>query len=451
MVKVALINPGIGQQHAVHEPLHLGFIASYLLKHNIEVSIIDQLAGQNVKSRLNKFNPDIVGITATSAVIYDAYKVADMCREMGFLTVMGGVHASVLPHEALQHADIVVQGEGEKAMYKIIKENIKEGIVRGVYIKNLSEVPHPSRHLMDMEFYVRTRDRMVGTHLHFVKPKTRVCAIISQRGCPYSCIFCHNSWKGTPVRFHSTKFILEEMQKVIDKYKVKAIFFMDDDFLANKKRMLELVSSIKKEKIDIPWGCQTRVLGLNSGFLKKIKEAGCQQLTFGLESGSQKILSILKNNTSTIEQNKNAINLCKQAGMLACGSFMIGSPSETLKDIRLTQKFILENNLDGVGVHTTTAFPGTKLWDIAKEKNLIPQHINWHDFTTGKFSLNLTDGISDAELKKLYQETVDIAFRINNFGSTAALFRTALRSPLQSFKILLTSPNKVMRMISRSL
>ncbi len=450
MVKLALINPGIAKEHAVHEPLHLGFLASYLLKEDVKVKIIDQLAGQNVEKEIKKFKPDIVGITATSPVIGEAYQIADTCKNMGILTIIGGVHVSVLSEEALKHADIVVKGEGERAMLKIIAEHITKGIVQCRPIKDLSEIPHPARHLMDMDFYAKTRDRFIGTHLHFVKPSTKTCAIISQRGCPNSCIFCHNSWKGVPMRFHSAEFVVEEMKQVMEDYKIRAIFFMDDDFLANKPRMLEICELIKKEKIDVPWGCQTRVSGLNMGFLKKIKDAGCKQLTFGLESGSQKILSILKNNVSTIGENKKAIQLCKQSGMLACGSFMIGSPKETVNDIHMTQKFILESGLDGVGVHMTTAFPGTKLWQIAEEQNLIPNPVSWKDFTTGKFTLNFTDNIANEELKKLYQETIDIAFRINNFGSTKALFKTAMRNPVQSLKTLLKSPKKTACTILRS-
>lgn len=449
MVKVALVNAGLGLENAVHEPLNLGFIASYLLQNGIEVKLIDQLACQNVEKELKGFNPDIVGITGTSSVIYEAYKIADMCRSLGILTVIGGVHASVLPQEAMQHSDVVVKGEGERAMLKVIRKKIAKGIVQCNYIQNLDELPHPARYLMDMEFYSKTRDRTIGTHLHFVEPKTRVGAIMAQRGCPFSCIFCHNSWRGMPVRFHSAKFIVEEMEELIEKYKIQSIFFMDDDFLASKKRIEKLCSFIKEENLDIPWGCQTRVVGLNFDLLSQIKKAGCKQLTFGMESGSQRILSLLKNNTATIEQNKKAISMCKAADIMAVGSFMIGSPTETVEDIKLTQKFIRDNSLDGIGVHMTTAFPGTKLWQIAVSKNQIPTNLNWKDFTTGKFSLNLTDSIPTEQLNKLYQETIDIAFKINNFGSKKALLKLALKHPYKSIKKAIRSPFDVIQILSR--
>jgi len=451
MTKVALVNPGKGVDNATHEPLNLGFIASYLLKNGVDVKIIDQLAGQNVKKSIKKYNPDIVGITGTTAVIYEAYKIADMCKEMGIPTVIGGVHVSVLTNEALKRSDIVIKGEGERAMLKVVKEGVKKGIVQSEYIKDLNEIPHPARHLMDMNFYAKTKDRSPGTHLHFVKPHTRTCAIIAQRGCPYQCIFCHNSWRGLPVRFHSAEFIVEEMRQVIDRYNIKAIFFMDDDFLAHRRRTIEFCELIKKEGIDIEWGCQTRVVGLDLKILKMIKEAGCKQVTFGLESGSQRILEILKNGKTTVEQNKEAIRLCKEASMLACGTFMIGSPSETVRDIRMTQQFIRENPIDGVGVHMTTAFPGTELWEMAKAKGLIPKKINWNDFNTGKFTINLCDTISKEKLNQLYHETIEIAMGINRSSSIGNIMKIAARHPLRSIKAVASNPKKVLRLVSRTL
>ena len=165
MKKVALISPGSEDpRFGMSEPLNLGYIASYLEKNGIEVIIIDEVAGQNVAQELSNFNPDIVGITATTPVIYRAYQIADLCRSKGFLTVMGGVHVSVLPREAVKHCDFVVCGEGEDAMLdiangKISSEEKEKKIIQRSYIKNIDDVPMPARHLMQMDFYLKSRDR----------------------------------------------------------------------------------------------------------------------------------------------------------------------------------------------------------------------------------------------------------------------------------------------------
>jgi radical SAM superfamily enzyme YgiQ (UPF0313 family) len=116
MKKLALINPGRRVQYVSVEPLGLECIAAYIQKYGVDVKIIEEPAGQDVRSRILKYKPDIVGITGMTPIILDSYRIADMCRKMGIRTVIGGVHATILPEEALQHADIVVTGEGEIAM-----------------------------------------------------------------------------------------------------------------------------------------------------------------------------------------------------------------------------------------------------------------------------------------------------------------------------------------------
>ena len=189
MKKVALVVPGKNELYAIQEPLNVGYIASYLEKNDVNVKIIDQLAGQNVKKEIKKFQPDIVGITGTTSVIVDAYEIADMCRKSGILTVMGGSHSSALPNEALQHANVVVKGEGEYAMMDIVNEKFTSGILTKDYIKDLDSMPSPARHLMQMDFYLRTRDRIQETYLAFIPPKTKTASVITSRGCPYNCMF----------------------------------------------------------------------------------------------------------------------------------------------------------------------------------------------------------------------------------------------------------------------
>jgi len=235
MIKVALINPGKDGSLAATEPLSLGFIAGYLEKNDIEVIIIDELAGQNVKKEIEKFIPDIVGITATTPCVLDAYKIADMCRKMGILTVMGGVHVSVLPEEGLKHADIVVKGEGEIAMLDIIRENIKSGIVSRPYIKNIDDIPFPARHLMQMNFYSNAKERLPNSFMFsFIPLHTKFASILTSRGCPFACTFCHNSWRGIPWRFNNPERVISEIEDLIKSYGIKAIFLLKIIFLPIK-------------------------------------------------------------------------------------------------------------------------------------------------------------------------------------------------------------------------
>lgn len=401
MKKVALINPGTFREHGIHEPINIGYIGAYLEQHGVAVKIIDQLAGDNVRKELEDFKPDIVGVTATTPVIPDAYKIADFSRSKNILTVIGGVHASVLPQEALGHCDVVVVGEGEQAMLEIVQGKRASSIVSTAHINNIDEIPMPARHLMNMRHYMRSKDNISGTHLYFVPPGTRVAAILTSRGCPYRCIFCYNSWRRTPVRFHSAERVIAEIQSLINNYKIGALFFFDDELFANKKRLSEICRMMKKEKIKLRWACQARSDAVDVPTLEMVKDAGCRQINFGFESGSQRILDILKNKTVTVGENSAAIGMCRKVGIISWGTFMIGNPTETLDDIEQTRKFIRASRLTAAMIHVTTPYPGTKLWEYCAEKELIPPQIDWADFTTAKVCISACQALPQKQIDAL--------------------------------------------------
>ena len=446
--RIALIAPGKNKEFATQEPLNLGYIAAFLEQHDLEVKIFDQLAGQNVYQEIEKFGPDIVGITGTTPVITEAYKIADFCRRNNILTVMGGVHVSVLPDEALKHADIVVKGEGELAMLKIIKEGVRSGIVSTPYIKDLDEIPAPARHLMQTDFYLSTKDRIQESYLYFAPLHSRVASIIASRGCPYNCIFCHNTWRGMPYRFHSPERVISEIKSLIKDYNINALFFIDDNLFVNKPWLKEICQRIIDEKINIVWGCNARVDNLDLDVLKIAKTAGCRQLTFGFESGSQRILDIL-NKKTTVEQNVQAVKICKMLGVLSTGTFIIGNPTETIEDIRLTQQFIRENDIDNYGVCLATPYPGTVLWDWCQKKGLIPNNLKWDDFNFRALPIRVCESISEKELLRLYEET---AYLIKPRRSPILLqraLREFLRHPFKSFYKVFKYPSRIINMLKR--
>lgn len=399
-MKVALVNPGKNPKFAVQEPLNLGSIASFLLDHDVEVVIIDELAGDNVEEALVNSNPDIVGLTATTPLIMDAYRIADWCRDRGIITVIGGVHATILPDEALQHADIVVKGEGEVAMLDIVRSRANnERIMQRPYIRELDTIPPASRHLMNMDFYLRTKDRMPDTYLYFVPPHVPTAAMLTSRGCPYNCIFCHNMWRGTPCRYNSPQRVVEEVKSLISAYNVGALFFIEDNFFLNKKRVKAICTLLRQEKIDIIWGGNARVDGIDAEVLAEAKEAGCRQVTFGFESGSQKILDVL-NKKTTVQQNWKAIELCRRAGIIPQGTFMIGNPTETREDIEATINFIKESGLESVGVCFTTPYPGTALWEQCRKDGIISDKLDWSQLVYDQVPIEVCSSVPFDELQK---------------------------------------------------
>ena len=413
-MKVALINPGKEQRFAIAEPLNLGFIASYLEKHDVEVQIIDELAGQNVEKEVDRYSPNIVGITTTTPLVTNAYRIADRCREKGILTIIGGVHVSVMPEEGLEHADIVVKGEGEIAMLDIVNsKDIKNRIITRPFIKDIDEVPPPARHLMKMDFYLKTRDRVPESYLYFVPRGTPTAAVLTSRGCPYDCIFCHNTWKNMPYRFHSVERVVSEIEFLKKEYGIRALFFIEDNLFVKKKRVRRICEILNRKRIDIMWGANARVDNIDPELLDIAKSAGCSQITFGFESGSQRILDIL-NKKTTVVQNIKAIQLCNAAGIIPQGTVIIGNPTETITEIRETQDFITDSEIESVGVCIATPFPGTRLWEWCKKRDLIPDTLKWSDFDYQNVPVKVCESLTLNELIKVQMEIQSILFLRRN-------------------------------------
>jgi len=392
-MKIVLINSTNGFAGA--PPINLMILAGYIRQWH-EVVIIDNNLKKDL-SELKEMNPDIVGITGTTPSINQAYECADYCRKEGYKVVMGGPHVSALPDEAIQHADAVVVGEGEIAFKKIIDENLT-GIIKGEPIMDLDEIPMPAYDLFDIEFYITRKEMRFLRHYG----KERFVSIMTSRGCPYNCTFCHNSYREIKYRFNSAERVVSEIEYLIKNYKIESFFFIEDNFFVNKERVKEVCSLMIERGINLPWGANARVDNLDRETLILAKQAGCKQVTFGWESGSQRMLDIY-NKQVTVEQNAESIRLCNELGLQADGTFMIGGPGETLEDMKLTTKFIVENGIAGMGVCVATPFPETQLWkDLEKEGKIIPSYINWSDFNFTTFPVRMFDEtISDETFKEI--------------------------------------------------
>lgn len=448
MVKIALINPGKDKQYSTQEPLNLGFLASYLEKHNIEVKIIDQLAEQKPQKEIKKFNPTFVGITGTTPLINDAFEIADWCMKHNYPVIFGGVHASIQLNDT-DSLYTVVKGEGEKALLGLVKGEIPlNGIIEGEYIKNLDEIPPPARHLIDMNFYMRSKDRISDSYLYFVPKHTKVASILTSRGCPFECTFCWNSTRKVPVRMNSAPRVIAEMEILIKQYEAEALFFIEDNFFLSKIRVRKICEELIAKRIEIMWGANARVDGINLKLLQTAKQAGCEQITFGFESGSQKILNIL-NKQTTVEQNRKAIEICKEAEIIPQGTIMIGSPTETIEDINMTRQFIRDTEIQNtIGICITTAFPGTKLWEYCIEKNLIPESFSWSDFNYQKIPIQCCESISPEDLQNIYYEMVD-EFSQGRKLSFEDELKKAIQHPLITLRKVWNNPSKVFKTLKR--
>jgi anaerobic magnesium-protoporphyrin IX monomethyl ester cyclase len=418
-MKVCLISPPYSSAvksvvGITSPPLGLAYIAS-MLRQNHEVKIIDSSILNytigDVERELRSFNPDVVGITSVTPSIYEAYKVAETAKKVreDCTVILGGPHATFMPRQTMkecEYIDIIVRGEGEETTRELI-ENIEKGVplnkVKGItfrkengiidteprpFIKNIDDIPFPSRDLLPMHLY----------KFNGVKYTT----MLTSRGCPFGCSFCSSSrlfggyWRG-----RSPENVLEEIKTVYGEYGIRNIEFMDDTFTLDQKRAEKICDGIIEQGWDISWGASSRVDTLSKELAEKMKKAGCWIIFLGIESGSQKILDTIGKRI-TLEQAKKAVEILKDAGIQVLGSFIIGFIQDTKETIKETIKFAKSLNLDYAEFSILTPYPGTPIFDYAKKNNTLLTE-DWSKYTATEPIVKI-EGISEKEVKALFQK-----------------------------------------------
>lgn len=247
---------------------------------------------------------------------------------------------------------------------------------------------------------------------------------MASRGCPYRCIWCSSyTVFGRKVRFRSPENILEEIRRAKADFGVDSVYFVDDTFTVNPKWVEAICDKlIAGDLKGLKWACQARVNTVTPALLAKMKAAGCVQLDFGVESGSQKILDILKKDT-TIPQIKAAFAVAKRAGLQVFASVIVGTPGETKEDVMMTLRLLKELEPDYTDIFYATPYPGTRLYEIAKEMNAISDPSDYDSWYVGKQIDNpiMTAGFSKEELIGFRSMLENQVFWWN--------YRTLLRNP----------------------
>ncbi|MEM2968486.1 MAG: radical SAM protein [Candidatus Bathyarchaeia archaeon] len=369
-------------------PLGLSYVAAALEKAGFKVEMLDNYLLRKpineVAELVKHANPEIVGMTCSSASYPRCVETAKAIKEAlpSCIIVVGGWHPSYVPDSMLQHPEIdyVVMGEGERAMVELAAcltkgDEAAAKQVAGVayrhsgkivqtpqkFITNLDELPFPARHLLPMHLYEKEIPYLKA------KPFTTMNIV---RGCPFNCVYCETRrlW-GQTCRAFSPPRVVDEIVHLTEKYGIRGIYFVGDNFTINKKRTMELCELIKKSQLDIEWVCDTRADMISRELLQAMKEAGCRTIWFGVESGSPRILEKI-NKGITKEQTAQAFKLCREAGIQIASSFIMGIPGETLEDIELTYKFAKKLDPDWAQFNVYIAVPGSGLYDEVMQKGL---------------------------------------------------------------------------------
>jgi len=382
-IHITLVNPPYPSGSHVHPPflpLGLGYLAAVLEKNNYHVDVIDcqalKLSYEEAKSEIENRQPTIVGITSTTLTYKSALKIVGMAREVcpECLTIIGGSHVTFWDEKALQECpelDIVVRREGENTLLEIVQK-IEAGksfddtigitcrknsqIIRNPdrpYIENLDELPFPAIHLWPIESFRKYGEVMFP--------------LITSRGCVYWCKYCSAvRMFGRKYRMRSPKNVVDEIEHLNKKFGAKRFTFYDDAFTINQSRAKEICEQIKNRKLKIKWNCETRVDNVTKELLLKMKEAGCTDVWFGVESGSQLIINAMDKGFK-IEQTIKAFKWAKEVGLMTFADTMLGFPGETRETAWETIKLVEKLDPDDVAYYIATPYPGTPLYDEVKD------------------------------------------------------------------------------------
>lgn len=434
-------------------PLGILYIAAVLRETGHNVEIIDcDIDGFSVATIIDEIlarKPHIVGLTATTPIIDSARAIVGKLKKVKpeIITMLGGYHITALPLQTMEKSEVDYgfYGEGEATVVELVNYLAECGLkpevellksIRGLLfrreneiiannkrplIQDLDRIPFPARDLVRNEKYMWSVP---------AKGMVPVTAITTQRGCPFQCIFCGAQTMFPGMRYHSIQRIVDELKYIVDELHVKHLHFQDDTLTLNRKKVLEMLVAIKENKIVITWEGYTRANTLDEELIVKLKDAGLNRLSFGVETGSEKILKAIKKGIPK-EAYIEAYRITNKHGIETRCSIIIGHPYETKESIKETIKFVCELECYQAYINIATPYPGSELLELAREGfggiKLLTE--DWSEYRRYGNSVMEMNDLNVAELiklqkwayRKFYFRPKIIYYNVKRAGFKAAL------------------------------
>lgn len=368
-------------------PMSVSYLASMLKKNGHDVRIkdleVERYSEQITLDLAKEFTPDLAGLSFKTPSFNSAKEVCAVLKRYnkGLPVVLGGPHATAFPEDAINMtgADMAVKGDGEFALLEIATAIEGQAAFSGIkglsfkkdgrvyhnqereIFKDIDLLPWPSRELLPMDSY-------------------NIDVILSSRGCPFACAYCDKVISSRAVKYRSATDVVQEIIYTKEKYKKPAFYFIDEHFLSNKARAEEILDLLLKEKKDrgmhLKWVCQSRVDAIDEKILRKVREAGCYEIHYGLETGDETELKFI-NKRTTLDQARRAVETAKRCGLKTRGNFMIGFPISTKATMSNTIKFAASLPVDRYRFFIVSPLPNTKMWDYIVENKQLVDDFDW--------------------------------------------------------------------------
>lgn len=373
---------------SVTPPMAYLSIAAYIRKFGIKVGILDAeiewFDDEKILKVVEESGAKIIGLTAMSSYYKDVLRLAKKIKDLypEKKIVIGGIHVNSLPEEVMKEEcfDFGIIGEGEIPFHMLANallnnkdyKKIKGLLFRnggkivnngyGECVLNLDELPRYAYDLIPVEKYR-------ATPADSIEKKSIV--MFTRRGCPFNCIFCASSLISKKRRAFSAKRVFEDIIWAKREYGIREVIFADESFTIDRQRVIDLCNLLIKNKVNVIWSIGTRADLVDEGLLTLMKKAGCWCIFFGVESGNDKILKLIKKG-ETKEQIRKAFKLCYKVGIAARASFILGLPGDNEETMQESIDFAKELNSEVTQFQIAVPFPGSELFREYKKYGTIP-------------------------------------------------------------------------------
>ncbi len=435
---IVLVNPPYEQigkghsyvKHVVNRSPSLGllFLAAQARALGYKPRIIEgdvqgldprELAGEILKS-----NPRYVAITLFTVGVINAAEIARRVKAVNptITVIVGGPHISSMGKETLARFDVFDVGvtqEGERVLEQLLPALDRGeplGSVGGLLIRNTEGVVESTgavEIIKDLDaLEMPAWDLLPGFPHQYMPaiydyPRAPVATYAASRGCPFGCAFCDTSTFGKRVRYNSPERVYEVMAHLSQRYGIKHLQFVDDLFVAHDGRIRRLCQLLKEKPIDMTWSCTARVDTVRPETLKLMKQAGCWEISFGLESGSERMLKAMGKRI-TPQTAKQAVQWVSDAGIRAKGLFMLGYPGEDRQSIEETRQFVQTLPLTTMNLTKFTPYPGSPIYQTLYKTAIREE--DWNRLNGMNF-VYTAEGFTESELDRIYQGIIKSFYR----------------------------------------
>jgi anaerobic magnesium-protoporphyrin IX monomethyl ester cyclase len=414
-------------RHWIMPSLGLMYLSASLRRAGYTVRHIDHtfMERREVLAEIDRLRPSVIGVYCMITMQDEAFSLAEQVRGKA-LTIVGGPYPSGEPEKFLDAFDLVAVGEGEETIVSVVEhlgdrrfDDIPGLVFRrdGEVVrtesrarsKDMTQLPLPYRGDLPNQQYIDYWRK------HW---KDATTPLMSTRGCPFSCEFCHKPVFGDLFRARTGGTVIEEMQEIAE-LGYDHVWMSDDLFTLNYRRTMELCEEIEKANLPLTWECLSRVTQVDYDLFAQMKRAGCKRIFFGIESGDEGVLKQMQKGIKP-EQAEEAVAACVRAGIKAAGFFMVGYLGETPESLMKTIRFSSHLPLDYVSYTIAYPLPGTKFYSRVKERR---QEGEWHyirhnrllfnsDFTQRKLRFAIYKGAIQHKLRRLHMKPLASAFEV---------------------------------------